>query len=71
MNMAGRFTLRRSAVPEPETVAEPASSAPSWMAPAPEAAKDKVPAEPSIEAVSVASPGVFPMRRRNAATVSA
>src|SRR6476660_5802380 len=47
MNMAGRFTLRRSAVPEPETVAEPASSAPSWMAPAPEAAKDKVPAEPS------------------------
>src|SRR6188508_3335624 len=47
MNMAGRFTLRRSVVPEPEIVAEPAPAAPSWMAPVPEAAKDKVPAEPS------------------------
>src|SRR6187397_435804 len=46
MNMAGRFTLRRSVVPEPEIVAEPAPAAPSWMAPVPEAAKDKVPAEP-------------------------
>jgi pilus assembly protein CpaF len=46
MNMAGRFTLRRSAVPEPELVPEQAP-APSWMAPAPEAAKDKLPAEPS------------------------
>src|SRR5829696_8005854 len=47
MNMAGRFTLRRSAVPDPEIAAEPEPSTPSWMAPAPETAKDKVPAEPS------------------------
>jgi pilus assembly protein CpaF len=47
MNMAGRFTLRRSAVTEPEIVAEPSPAAPSWMAPNPESAKDKVPAESS------------------------
>jgi pilus assembly protein CpaF len=47
MNMAGRFTLRRSAVTEPEIVAEPSPAAPSWMAPNPESAKDKAPAESS------------------------
>ena len=47
MSMAGRFTLRRSAVPEPEIVAEAAAAAPSWMVPPPEAAKDKLPAESS------------------------
>ena len=50
MNMAGRFTARRSVAPEPEPVAEQAPLAPapmSWRAPEPEPAKDKVPAEPS------------------------
>jgi len=48
--MAGRFTLRRNTVPEPEPVTEQAPLAPapmSWMATAPELPKDKAPAESS------------------------
>src|SRR5215203_5825040 len=45
MNMVGRFTLRRSAVPEPEIAAEPAAVSLSWRAPVAEAPKDKIPAE--------------------------
>src|SRR6187401_3175350 len=48
--MIGRFTARRNPTSEPAPPAEapPLAPAPmSWMAPAPEPAKDKVPAEPS------------------------
>src|SRR3954447_8431379 len=48
MSIAGRFTARRSTAPELEPAVEaPPPAQMSWMAPAPEAAKDKVPAEPS------------------------
>jgi pilus assembly protein CpaF len=48
MSMAGRFTVRRSAAPEPEAAeAAPTAPAASWMAPAPEPVKDKLPAEPA------------------------
>src|SRR6478609_8641562 len=49
MSMAGRFTARRSTAPELEPVLEqvPLPAPMSWMATAPEEAKDKIPAEPS------------------------
>ena len=48
--MIGRFTTRRSAVPEPAAVADAPPLAPApmyWMTTAPEPAPDKIPAEPS------------------------
>ena len=48
MNMAGRFTVRRSVAPEPEPAIESPAPAPmSWMQPEPELAKDKLLAEPA------------------------
>ncbi|MEA2981614.1 MAG: pilus assembly protein CpaF [Alphaproteobacteria bacterium] len=46
MNMAGRFTVRRSVAPDPVPAVEPPAPM-SWMAPEPEPARDKLPAEPS------------------------
>src|SRR4051812_46658591 len=47
MSIAGRFTARRSTAPELEPAIEAPPAQMSWMAPAPEEAKDKIPAEPS------------------------
>ena len=53
MNMAGRFSLRRNTGPEPAIEAPPPAAAPmSWMAPEPEPAKDKLPAEPASPLLS-------------------